>query len=157
VLAVSWFWLFGATIVSGLPILAKDVLSADEHVVTLMLALFAIGVGAGSLLAERLLRGEVSARHVPMGGCVMAGCAIDLYLSTLGRPHIAVLSGVVAFLGEPGSWRILADLVGVAVGGGLFTVPLYAILQHESEPDHRARAIAANNIVNAFAMAIAAV
>jgi len=157
VLAVSWFWLFGATIVSGLPVLAKDVLSADEHVVTLMLALFAIGVGSGSLLAEQLLRGEVSARHVPMGGCVMAGCAIDLYLSTVGRPHIAVLSGVMAFLDEPGSWRILADLVGLAVGGGLFTVPLYAILQHQSEPDHRARVIAANNIVNAFAMAIAAV
>jgi acyl-[acyl-carrier-protein]-phospholipid O-acyltransferase/long-chain-fatty-acid--[acyl-carrier-protein] ligase len=62
VLAVSWFWLFGATVVSGLPVLAKDVLGADEHVVTLMLALFAVGVGAGSLLAERLLHGEVSAR-----------------------------------------------------------------------------------------------
>jgi acyl-[acyl-carrier-protein]-phospholipid O-acyltransferase/long-chain-fatty-acid--[acyl-carrier-protein] ligase len=157
VLAVSWFWLFGATIVSGLPVLARDVLSANEHVVTTMLAIFAIGVGAGSLLAERLLYGEVSARHVPLGGCLMAGCAIDLYLSTSGRPQAAILSGLAAFLNQPGSWRIFADLLGLAVGGGLFTVPLYAILQHESEPAHRARVIAANNILNALAMTIAAV
>ena len=82
VLAVSWFWLFGATVVSGLPVLAKDVLFANEQVVTLMLALFAIGVGGGSLLAERLLHGDVSARHVPLGGCVMAACAVDLSVSS---------------------------------------------------------------------------
>ena len=71
ILAISWFWLFGATIVSGLPVLAKDVLFANERVVTLMLALFAIGVGAGSMLAERLLHGEVSARHVPFSAWLM--------------------------------------------------------------------------------------
>jgi acyl-[acyl-carrier-protein]-phospholipid O-acyltransferase/long-chain-fatty-acid--[acyl-carrier-protein] ligase len=157
VLAVSWFWLFGATVVSGLPVLAKDVLFANEQVVTLMLALFAIGVGIGSLLAERLLHGEVSARHVPLGGCVMAGCAVDLYFGSLGRTATTELASVATFLREPGSWRILADLVGLAIGGGLFTVPLYAILQHESEPNHRARVIAANNIINALAMTVAAV
>ena len=156
-LAVSWFWLFGATVVSGLPVLAKDVLFANEQVVTLMLALFAIGVGVGSILAERLLHGEVSARHVPLGGCVMAFCAVDLYLGSLGRPRATELAGAATFLREPGSWRILADLVGLAAGGGLFTVPLYAILQHESEPSHRARVIAANNIINALAMTVAAV
>jgi acyl-[acyl-carrier-protein]-phospholipid O-acyltransferase/long-chain-fatty-acid--[acyl-carrier-protein] ligase len=157
VLAVSWFWLFGATVVSGLPILAKDVLFADEHVVTLMLALFAIGVGGGSLLAERLLHGDVSARHVPLGGCVMAACAVDVYLAARGHAPAAELATVTMFLREPRHWRILADLVGLAIGGGLFTVPLYAILQHESEPSHRARVIAANNIINALAMTIAAV
>jgi acyl-[acyl-carrier-protein]-phospholipid O-acyltransferase/long-chain-fatty-acid--[acyl-carrier-protein] ligase len=157
VLAVSWFWLFGATVVSGLPVLAKDVLFADEHVVTLMLALFAVGVGVGSLLAERLLHGDVSARHVPLGGCVMAGCAVDLYFATAGRPRTTELATLGVFFQQSGSWRILADLVGLAMGGGLFTVPLYAILQHESEPSHRARVIAANNIINAFAMTVAAV
>ena len=156
VLAVSWFWLFGATVVSGLPILAKDVLFADEHVVTLMLALFAIGVGVGSLLAERLLHGDVSARHVPLGGCVMAFCAVDVYLATRGRPTATALATLSMFLRDGGNWRILADLVGLATGGGLFTVPLYAILQHESEPSHRARVIAANNIINALGMTIAA-
>ena len=157
VLAVSWFWLFGATVVSGLPVLAKDVLFADEHVVTLMLALFAVGVGVGSLLAERLLHGDVSARHVPLGGCVMAGCAVDLYFATVGRPRTTELATLAVFFQQSGSWRILADLVGLAMGGGVFTVPLYAILQHESEPSHRARVIAANNIINAFAMTVAAV
>ena len=156
VLAVSWFWLFGATLVSGLPVFAKDVLHGDQQVVTLLLALFAIGVGAGSILAERLLHGEVSARYVPIGGCVMAFCAVDLHLASAGRPTAVGLAGLTMFLGQAGTWRILGDLVGLAAGGGLFTVPLYALLQHESESSHRARVIAANNIINALAMTVAA-
>lgn len=156
ILAVSWFWLFGATIVSGLPVLAKDVLFANEHVVTLMLALFAIGVGVGSIAAERLLHGEVSARYVPVAAVMMGVCAIDLHLAAGGRVAGTGLAGVAAFLQVPGSWRILIDLLGLAIGGGLFTVPLYAILQHESAADHRARVIAANNIINALAMTVAA-
>jgi acyl-[acyl-carrier-protein]-phospholipid O-acyltransferase / long-chain-fatty-acid--[acyl-carrier-protein] ligase len=157
ILAVSWFWLFGATVVSGLPSFAKDVLFADAQVVTMMLALFAVGVGAGSIVAERLLHGEVSARYVPPAAAAMAFFAWDLHLASAGRPQGAQLASVMVFLNAPGTWRILVDLVGVAMAGGLFTVPLYAILQHESEPEHRARVIAANNIINALAMSIAAV
>jgi acyl-[acyl-carrier-protein]-phospholipid O-acyltransferase/long-chain-fatty-acid--[acyl-carrier-protein] ligase len=157
ILAVSWFWLFGATVVSGLPSFAKDVLFADERLVTLMLALFAVGVGAGSMLAERLLHGDVSARFVPAAAVAMAFFAWDLHAASAGRSAASELVSVAAFLRSPGSWRILVDLIGVAMAGGLFTVPLYAILQHESEPAHRARVIAANNIINALAMAIAAV
>ena len=156
ILAISWFWLFGATIVSGLPVFAKDVLFANEQVVTLMLALFAVGVGLGSVLAERLLHGDVSARFVPLAGLGMAAFTVDLYLSSAGRSS-ATLASVTAFLAQPGSWRILVDLVGLAGAGGLFTVPLYALLQHESEPAHRARVIAANNIINALAMTLGAV
>ena len=87
----------------------------------------------------------------------MAACAVDLYLGSLGRTPHPELATVAMFVSEPGSWRILGDLVGLAIGGGLFTVPLYAILQHESAPSHRARVIAANNIVNALAMTVAAV
>ena len=157
ILAVSWFWLFGATVVSGLPAFAKDVLFANEQVVTMMLALFAIGVGVGSIVAERLLHGEVSARYVPVAAAAMAFFAWDLHAASTGRPSVADLATVPAFLRSDGSWRILVDLLGVSMAGGLFTVPLYAILQHESEPAHRARVIAANNIINALAMAIAAV
>jgi acyl-[acyl-carrier-protein]-phospholipid O-acyltransferase/long-chain-fatty-acid--[acyl-carrier-protein] ligase len=157
ILAISWFWLFGATVVSGLPVLAKDVLFANEQVVTLMLALFAIGVGAGSMLAERLLHGEVSARHVPLAALAMGLFAVDLHLATGGRVAGDRLLGVSAFLASAGSWRVLGDLSGLAVFGGLFCVPLYALLQHESEPRYRARVIAANNIVNALAMTLAAV
>jgi acyl-[acyl-carrier-protein]-phospholipid O-acyltransferase/long-chain-fatty-acid--[acyl-carrier-protein] ligase len=157
ILAVSWFWLFGATVVSGLPAFAKDVLFANEQVVTMMLALFAVGVGLGSMLAERLLHGEVSARHVPGAALAMAFFAFDLHLASSGRTSAGALANISTFLAQPRSLRILADLLGLAVAGGLFTVPLYAILQHESEPAHRARVIAANNIINALAMSIAAV
>jgi acyl-[acyl-carrier-protein]-phospholipid O-acyltransferase/long-chain-fatty-acid--[acyl-carrier-protein] ligase len=157
ILAVSWFWLFGATVVSGLPVFAKDILFTNEQVVTMMLALFAVGVGIGSVLAEKLLHGEVSARYVPWAALLMAFCAIDLHRASTGAQAAADLANVAAFVSRPGAWRILADLVGVALAGGLFTVPLYAILQHRSEPSHRARVIAANNIINALGMTIAAV
>ncbi|HEX6324008.1 MAG TPA: MFS transporter, partial [Vicinamibacterales bacterium] len=156
VLAISWFWLFGATVVAGLPVLAKDELFAGEQVVTLMLALFAIGVGAGSLLAERLLQGEISARYVPIAGLAMGLCAIDLHFAGVRGVPGHGLMGVSAFLAAPGAWRLMADLAGMALFGGLFTVPLYAMLQHESAPEHRARVIAANNIINALAMTLAA-
>jgi acyl-[acyl-carrier-protein]-phospholipid O-acyltransferase/long-chain-fatty-acid--[acyl-carrier-protein] ligase len=157
VLAISWFWLFGATIVQGLPVFAKDMLFADANVVTLMLALFALGVGLGSILAERLLHGEVSGRHVPLGGIIMGVAAIDLGLASQGRTAGADLVTVTAFIQAPENWRLLFDLVALAMGGGLFTVPLYAVLQHESEPAHRARVIAGNNIINAFFMSVGTV
>jgi acyl-[acyl-carrier-protein]-phospholipid O-acyltransferase/long-chain-fatty-acid--[acyl-carrier-protein] ligase len=143
-------------VVSGLPVLAKDVLFANEHVVTLMLALFAVGVGMGSVLAERLLHGEVSARFVPGAALAMAFFAFDLYRASAGRSAGAELAGVMTFVQTPGSVRVLVDLVGMAIAGGLFTVPLYAVLQHESEADHRARVIASNNIINALAMSTGA-
>jgi acyl-[acyl-carrier-protein]-phospholipid O-acyltransferase / long-chain-fatty-acid--[acyl-carrier-protein] ligase len=157
ILATSWFWLFGLIVVSGLPVFAKDVLFANEQVVTMMLALFAIGVGLGSILAEKLLHGEVSARFVPVAALFMAAFAIDLHLSSANGLESRNLATIGTFLSRPGSWRIMLDLVGVAMAGGLFTVPLYAILQHESEPSHRARVIAANNIINALAMTVATV
>ncbi len=157
VLALSWFWLVGGTLVSGLPVFAKDVLFADEQVVTLMLALFAIGIAAGSLLAERLLRGHLSARYVPISGLLMALFAFDLFLATTGRSPSRSVSTLRVFIAEPANWRVLADLAALAIAGGLFTVPLYALLQHASEPTHRARVIAANNIVNSLFMTVAAV
>ncbi|MEO8681294.1 MAG: MFS transporter, partial [Vicinamibacterales bacterium] len=157
ILALSWFWLVGGTFVSGLPVFAKEVLFADEHVVTLMLALFAVGIGFGSLMAERLLHGEVSARYVPVSALAMAAFAIDLMLASAGRIPGAGAGNLTGFIREPANWRVLGDLVGLAIAGGIFTVPLYALLQHESEPAHRSRVIAANNIVNALAMTIAAV
>ena len=160
ILAVSWFWLFGATVVSGLPSFAKDVLFANEQVVTMMLALFAVGVGVGSMLAERLLHGEVSARlRAGRGAVRWRSSPVDLHLGQQSAACRPARTGDRRrrSCAQPGSWRILADLVGLAMAGGLFTVPLYAILQHESEPAHRARVIAANNIINALAMSIAAV
>jgi acyl-[acyl-carrier-protein]-phospholipid O-acyltransferase/long-chain-fatty-acid--[acyl-carrier-protein] ligase len=157
VLALSWFWLISGTLVSGLPVFAKDVLFANEQVVTLMLATFAIGVALGSFLAERMLGGEVSGRFVPGSALAMAVFAFDLFLSSTGREPSATPSTVAVFIAQRENWRVLADLVGLAVAGGIFTVPLYALLQHASEPAHRARVIAANNIINSIFMTVSAV
>jgi acyl-[acyl-carrier-protein]-phospholipid O-acyltransferase/long-chain-fatty-acid--[acyl-carrier-protein] ligase len=156
VLAISWFWLVGATVVSGLPVFAKDVLYANEHMFTVMLALFAAGVGLGSYLAERWLHGEVSARHVPVAAVLMALSAIDLYAASSGRTAAADLLGPMAFVQTAGGWRVLVDLLVLSAAGGLFTVPLYALLQHRSEPEVRSRVIAGNNVVNAVAMTVGA-
>jgi acyl-[acyl-carrier-protein]-phospholipid O-acyltransferase/long-chain-fatty-acid--[acyl-carrier-protein] ligase len=144
-------------VVSGLPVFAKDVLYANERMVTVMLALFAAGVGAGSYLAERWLHGEVSARHVPVAAALMALGAVDLYASSSGRSLTGDLLGPVAFVGTAGGWRVLVDVFVLAAAGGLFTVPLYALLQHRSEPEVRSRVIAGNNVINAVAMTLAAV
>ncbi|HEX6163119.1 MAG TPA: acyl-[ACP]--phospholipid O-acyltransferase [Vicinamibacterales bacterium] len=157
VLALSWFWAIGGTLVSGLPVFAKDVLFADEQVVTLMLAVFAIGIAIGSFMAERLLHGEVSARFVPISGFLMAVFAFDLFLSSTGRQPSAAPASLAAFVADQANWRVLFDLIALAIAGGVFTVPLYALLQHASEPEHRARVIAANNIVNALFMTVSAV
>jgi acyl-[acyl-carrier-protein]-phospholipid O-acyltransferase / long-chain-fatty-acid--[acyl-carrier-protein] ligase len=153
ILALAWFWLLGSTVVSGLPVLARDVLFADQQVVTMMLALFAVGIGIGSILAERLLHGEVSARFVPIAACGLAIFTVDLYASTAGRTSTGQLVGAAVFLQGAGNWRVLVDLLGLAIAGGLFTVPLYAVLQEQSDVHHRARVIASGNIVSAFAMA----
>ena len=157
VLALSWFWAIGGTLVSGLPVFAKDVLFADEQVVTAMLAIFAIGIAIGSFLAERLLHGEVSARFVPLSGFLMALFAFDLFLSSAGREPSTTPNTLAVFIADQANWRVIFDLISLAIAGGVFTVPLYALLQHASEPAHRARVIAANNIVNALFMTVSAV
>src|SRR4029453_12581741 len=125
ILATSWFWLFAFIVVSRLPVFAKDVLFANEQVVTMMLALFAIGVGGGSILAEKLLHGEVSGRFVPWSAAAMAIFAIDLHWASASVLATSNLADAKVFLARPGSWRIIVDLIGIAMAGGLFTVPLY--------------------------------
>ncbi|MGE4277970.1 MAG: acyl-[ACP]--phospholipid O-acyltransferase [Magnetospirillum sp.] len=149
VLGISWFWLVGATYLSQFPAFAKDVLSADEHVVTLMLTMFSVGIGLGSVLCGRLLKGEISARHVPFAALAMTLFGLDLYFAAgpaAGGPQLASLS---EFLARPPSWRLLADLLLFAVAGGVYIVPLYAILQAHSDESERSRVVASNNLINA--------
>lgn len=152
ILGLSWFWLLGATFLSQFPTMARAVLGADEGVVTLFLVAFSIGIAIGSLACNALLKGEVSARYVPLAAIAMTAFIGDLCLALSGRVPGAELVGATAFAAEPGNWRILADLVGLAVAGGLYSVPLFAILQARSEAEHRARNIAANNVLNAAFM-----
>lgn len=161
ILGSSWFWLVGAVYLSQIPAFAKQALAAGSGVVTLFLAAFSVGVGIGSVLCGRVMRGEVSARYVPLAALGMAVFSVDLALaggaaSALPAPSPAALVGIGAFLSHLSGIRIFADFLAIAVCGGLFVVPLYAIVQRRSEEAARARIIAAGNVVNALAMTAAA-
>ena len=155
ILGLSWFWAIGATLLSEFPSVARDALGAEGQVVTLLLTMFAVGIGVGSMLCARLLHGEVSARHVPF-----AAFGITLFTWDFG------CDGDRRRQPEPGDGRRhaacadrLAHAGRSAAAVGLrrpYSVPLYAIVQEQSEPSHRARTIAANNIVNAVMMVLGA-
>ncbi|MEQ8354917.1 MAG: acyl-[ACP]--phospholipid O-acyltransferase [Kiloniellaceae bacterium] len=161
ILGISWFWLVGATFILLFPPYANEMLGGDEQVVTLFMTVFSIGIGVGSIGCDRLLKGEVSARTIPFGALGMALFSIDLYFaSTAVAPAAeapAELMGAAAFLAVAAHWRILADLLLISICGGLYIVPLYAIVQARADVDHRARTIAANNVMNALFMVIGAV
>ena len=151
ILGLSWFWTVGATLLTEFPVVARDTLHASGNVMTLLLAVFAVGTGAGSLLCARLLKGQVSARLVPFAALGISIFCLDFALAC----HAGASSGLVtpaAFLGSLGGLRMLADLFCLAACGGVFSVPLYAIIQDRSSPSDRSRMIAANNVVNAAFM-----
>ena len=150
VLGISWFWLVGAAVISQFPNYAKEYLGGDNHVVTLFLALNSVGVGCGSLAANRILRGAITARLVPWSALAMGIFNFDLWLASPAPQSAAAMGGVAAFLAVARNWRIVGDLIGVAVAAGIFVVPLYAIMQARSDESERARVVAGNNILNAL-------
>ncbi|HTV88704.1 MAG TPA: MFS transporter [Stellaceae bacterium] len=158
IIGSSWFWLVGAVFLSQIPSFAKATLGAGSGVVILFLAAFSVGVGLGSLLCARIMRGEVSARYAPLAALGMAAFAIDLALAgaAAAPPAAGPLLGVAAFLSHVTGLRIFLDLTALAVCGGIFVVPLYAIIQRRSEAAARARVIAVGNIMNALFMTAAA-
>ena len=148
-LGISWFWFYGAIYLAQLPVFTRDVLRADEHVFTLLLALFSIGVGIGSLSCERLSGRKVEPGLVPFGSIGLTLFAVDLWLATRGM-NAGAQGGVAAFLALAANWRVAADIVLLGAFGGFYTVPLYALIQARSQPSHRSRIIAANNTLNAL-------
>jgi 1-acyl-sn-glycerol-3-phosphate acyltransferase len=155
ILGVSWFWFVGSMFVTQFPNLTKNVLGATESVVTLLLIVFSVGIGIGSLLCERLSGHKVEIGLVPFGSIGITLFGIDLFLAAAGQPAPAPV-GALAFAGDPAHWRLLADLALIGVFGGFYIVPLYALIQTRSDPAHRSRIIAANNILNAVFMVSAA-
>jgi hypothetical protein len=159
-LGISWLWFFGSIFLTSFTPFARMVLGGDENVVTLLLAVFSIGIGLGALACERLSGRKVEIGLVPFGSIGMTLFAVDLWLASRGAviPDAATRqwSGIQSFLSHGSSWRVMADLFLLAFFGGLFSVPLYALIQMRSEPSHRARIIAANNILNALFMIVAA-
>lgn len=155
VLGISWYWLVGALLLSQFPSYAKDFLGGGESVVTLLLAVFAIGVGIGSVLCDRLSGHKIEIGLVPFGAIGITVFAFDLFLAS---PASATQSGLSAgdLMHQSGSARILIDLALLGVFGGFFIVPLYALVQSRSSVAHRSRVIAGNNILNALFMVVAA-
>jgi 1-acyl-sn-glycerol-3-phosphate acyltransferase len=145
ILGISWLWFYGAMLVTQFPNLVRNVLQGNEHAVTLLLVVFSIGIGAGSLLCERLSGHKVELGLVPFGSIGLTLFGIDLGIATGAGPAHS-------------QWRVLTDLFLVGLFGGLYSVPLYALVQSRSDPRHRSRIIAANNILNAlFIVAAAAI
>ncbi len=154
-LGISWFWFYGAVYLAQLPAYTRDVLGGGEHVFTLLLAVFSVGIGAGSLLCERMSGRKVELGLVPFGSIGLTLFAVDLWLASR---HLVPQAdpGVTAFLAQPTHWRVLIDVLLLGAFGGFYTVPLYALIQSRSAPSHRSRIIAANNIMNALFMVASA-
>ena len=155
-LGISWMWFFGAVFLSQFPSFAKDVLHGDEHVASLLLVVFSIGIGIGSLLCEMLSKRHVEIGLVPLGAIGMSIFAIDLYFASRGLPPAEPLT-VSQFMAAPAHWRVMADLMLLSLFAGIYSVPMYALIQLRSQPSHRARIIAANNILNALFMIVSSV
>ncbi len=153
ILGISWFWLLGMAYLTQIPNFTREVLRSDEGVVTLLLTMFSIGIGIGSLLCEKLSGRRVELGLVPLGSIGLSLFGIDLFFA-YDPPAVAELMGVRGFLATDGAFRVLADLILIGVFGGLYIVPLFAFIQMRTEPRLRARVIAANNIINAFFMVL---
>ena len=149
ILGISWFWFFGAMFVTQFPNLSKNILAGDEHVVTLLLIVFSVGIGVGSLLCERLSGHKIEIGLVPFGSIGLTVFAIDLYFVLADHIQDGPV-GVGEFVREAGHFRILADLLLIGMFGGFYIVPLNTLIQSRSEPSHRSRVIAGNNILNAL-------
>ncbi|HEY4541680.1 MAG TPA: MFS transporter [Noviherbaspirillum sp.] len=152
-LGISWMWFFGAVFLSQFPSFAREVLHGDEQVASLLLVVFSIGIGIGSLLCETLGRRHVEIGLVPLGAIGMTIFSGDLYFAAHALPDSGLMNAA-QFLAVPAHWRVIADLFLLSLFAGLYSVPMYALIQLRAQPTHRARIVAANNILNALFMVV---
>jgi 1-acyl-sn-glycerol-3-phosphate acyltransferase len=156
VLGISWFWFYGVTMLSNIPALTKDVLGGNEFAVILLMTTMSVGTGIGSLLCEKLSGKKVEIGLVPFGAIGLTAFGLDIWFATRGHATgLAPAENIRAFLAIPGNTRVLIDFFGLGVFSGFYIVPLYALVQARSEPSHRSRIIAGNNILNALFMVVA--
>ncbi len=156
ILGISWFWFYGATVLAQFPNYAKDVLGGDESVFILLLSVFSLGIGIGSLLCEKLSGNKVEIGLVPFGAIGLTLFGIDLYFASVAVGAAAAPADFAEFLKIASHWRVLVDIVLLGLFGGFYIVPLYALVQTRSEKSHQSRVIAANNILNALFMVVSA-
>jgi len=151
----SWFWFYGALILAQFPVYAKDYLHGDHNVFVLLLTVFSLGIGAGSLLCERLSGHKVEIGLVPFGSIGLSVFGVDLYFASQAYANTTLVDAF-SFMALHGTPRILFDIVMIGVFGGFFIVPLFALIQTRCDPKHISRTIAGMNILNALFMVAAA-
>ncbi|MFK8039859.1 MAG: MFS transporter [Rickettsiaceae bacterium] len=155
ILAISWFWFIGATILAQIPSLVKDILVADENVANLFLAVFSIGVGAGSLGCTKIFGHKINTQFIFLAAFGISLFCIDLFFASrisAANYKPDELRSILIFLSKVHNWRIVIDLFGMAVIGGIYLVPLFAVMQYFTSPSHRSRVIAINNLINSLFM-----
>jgi len=158
ILAISFFWTMGAVLIVIFTPLAKNVLTADKHVATLLTALFSIGIAVGSVAINSMLKGHTSAKYGPASVLAMGLCVVlfSVLCKTWPPAPLGHFYTWLEFIEMPRAALVIAALVGIAVFGGMFVVPLYAFLTTTVSKDQTARTVAANNVVNSGAMAVGA-
>ena len=155
ILAISFFWTIGAVLIIIFPPLVKNVLGANEQVASLFIAVFSIGIAIGSVAINRLLKSEVSARFAPPSVIAMGVFVLALhFVALIWSKHGPELTTLGNFLFNPMAWPMIICLLGVAITGGMFVVPLYAFLTTTVSKTETSRTVAANNIVNSGAMVV---
>ncbi|MEM7616973.1 MAG: MFS transporter [Pseudomonadota bacterium] len=169
IIGISWFWLIGATFLTQFPTYTKEIIGGNEHVVTLFLTIFSVGIAIGSVWCNKLLKGQINGRFVPYG-CIGITLSILLFIAFSHLYEIEYLNYSAEILVEDkilsfaeffavgiASWGIVLSLLILAICSGIYIVPLYAIMQHRSDSNFLARIIAANNVMNALFMVLASV
>lgn len=154
ILGISWFWMLGTALIAQMPSLAHDILNGTPGLFTFLLTLFSCGIGLGSLLCQFLVRGEITSKYVPVSALLMTLFLADLAFATSGYTPTLEMVDYKAFLNTFGGKRITLDLLGFAICGGLYIVPLNAMLQFLASEKTRSRVIATNNIINSLFMVL---
>lgn len=156
IIGISWFWFLGSVFLAQFPSFAKDIIGGDEQVSTLFLVVFTVGIGFGATCCNKLLGGRVSGKYVPASLVAISVFIVMLYIVSPQQASGGVLSGVGAFLSSGRSWLIILSMFLIAASGGLYSIPMYAMMQNFTPETHMARTIASLNIIDSLGMVIAA-
>lgn len=156
IIGISWFWFLGSVFLAQFPSFAKDIVGGDEQVSTLFLVVFTVGIGFGATFCNKLLGGRVSGKYVPASLVAISVFIVMLYLVSPSQAAGGALSGVGAFLSSGRAWLIILSMFLIAASGGLYSIPMYAMMQNLTPETHMARTIASLNIIDSLGMVIAA-
>lgn len=156
ILGISWFWFISSTFISQIPVFAKDILMADKNVANIFFAIFSVGVAIGSMLCNKIMHKEITSKYVFLSSIGISLFGIDIYFASSNHISSSELIDLFTFLQYFNSWRILFDILMLSVIGGVYAVPLFAIMQYFSSQVYRSRVIAANNIFNSAFMVASA-